>query len=75
MFQQILAHVGALPGVQAAGIGDYLPLGPNRSWDTPVPKGKTFAPGELPEPLVYVITPGFIHAMGIGLQWPGLHLG
>jgi predicted permease len=68
VFQQILSHVGALPGLQAVGIGDYLPLGPNRSWDTPVPKGRNFAPGELPEPLVYVITPGFIRAMGIGLR-------
>jgi predicted permease len=68
IFQQILARVSALPGVQAAGIADYLPLGPNREWDTPVPQGKTFAPDELPEPLVYVITPGFIHALGIRLH-------
>jgi len=68
IFQEVLTRVGAIPGVQAAGISDYLPLGPNRSWDTPVPKGKVFAPGELPEPLVYVITPGFIRAMGMGLQ-------
>jgi predicted permease len=34
----------------------------------PQPEGKTFAPGTLPEPLVYVITPGFIRAMGIGLR-------
>ena len=68
IFQQIVARVSAIPGVQAAGISDYLPLGPNRSWDTPVPKGRVFAPGELPEPLVYVVTPGFIRAMGIGLQ-------
>ena len=68
IFQQIIARVSALPGVEAAGISDYLPLGPNRSWDTPVPKGKTFAPGELPEPLVYVITPGFIRAMGIRMH-------
>jgi len=68
VFQQVLTRVSAIPGVQAAGISDYLPLGPNRSWDTPVPKGKVFAPGELPEPLVYVITPGFLRAMGIGLQ-------
>ena len=68
VFQQVVARISAVPGVQAAGISDYLPLGPNRSWDTPVPKGRVFAPGELPEPLVYVITPGFLHAMGIGLQ-------
>jgi predicted permease len=68
IFQQVVARVGAIPGVQAAGISDYLPLGPNRSWDTPLPKGKVFVPGELPEPLVYVITPGFLRAMGIGLQ-------
>ena len=68
IFQQILARVNALPGVQAAGMADYLPLGPNREWDAPVPQGKTFAPGELPEPLVYVITPGFIHALGIRLH-------
>jgi len=29
--------------------GRYLPLGPNRSWDTPVPRGKTYAPGEVPD--------------------------
>ncbi len=68
VFQNVLARVGALPGVEAVGISDYLPLGPNRSWDTPTPKGKVFAPGELPEPLVYVITPGFFRAMGIGLH-------
>ena len=68
IFQQVVSRVSAIPGVQAAGISDYLPLGPNRSWDTPVPQGRVFAPGELPEPLVYVITPGFIRAMGIGLH-------
>ena len=68
IFRQILARVSALPGVEAAGMADFLPLGPNRSWDMPVPQGKTFPPGELPEPLVYVITPGFIRAMGIRLQ-------
>jgi predicted permease len=68
IFQQTLARVSALPGVEAAGMADYFPLGPNREWDTPVPQGKTVAPGELPDPLVYVVTPGFIHAMGIRLH-------
>jgi predicted permease len=68
IFQQVIDRVSALPGVEVAGIADYLPLGPNREWDTPVPQGKVFAPGELPDPLVYVITPGFIRAMGIHLH-------
>ena len=68
IFQQVLTGISALPGVEAAGMSDYLPLGPNREWDTPTPQGKTFAPGELPDPLVYVITPGFIRAMGIPLH-------
>ena len=68
IFRQILERVDALPGVQAAGIADFLPLGPNREWDSPEPKGKVFAPGTLPAPLVYVVSPGFIRAMGIGLR-------
>ena len=68
IFQQIIARVSALPGVEAAGISDYLPLGPTREWAPPVPKGKIFSPGELPDPLVYVITPGFVRALGIRMH-------
>ena len=68
IFQEILERVSAVPGVEAAGMADYLPLGPNRSWDTPVPQGKTFDPGQVPEPLVYIVTPGFFRAMGIRLH-------
>jgi predicted permease len=69
--QRILARVTGIPGVEAAGMADYLPLGPNRQWDQPVPQGqqgRVFPPGELPAPLVYVVTPGFIRAMGIRLR-------
>jgi predicted permease len=68
IFQQILDRITALPGVEAAGMADYLPLGPNREWDIPVPLGKTFREGERPGPLVYVVTPGFVRAMGIRLR-------
>lgn len=68
IFQEILERVSAVPGVEAAGMADYLPLGPNRSWDTPVPQGKIFDPGQVPEPLVYIATPGFFRAMGIRLR-------
>lgn len=68
IFQQVLARVTALPGVEAAGMSDYLPLGRNRAWGTPVPKGKTYPEGVLHGPLVYVITPGFMRAMGIPIH-------
>ena len=68
IFQQVLSRVSSRSGVEAAGIVDYLPLGQNRAWGTPVPKGKTYPPGTLPGPLVYVCTPGFVRAMGMPLH-------
>jgi hypothetical protein len=68
IFQQILTRVDAIPGVETAGITDFLPLGGNRSWGTPLPKGvqppKTIPAG----PLVYVVTPGYLRAMGTPLR-------
>ena len=62
--QQVLSRVGSLPGVQAAGFTDYLPLGQNRAWGTPLPKGAK-RPDHLDTgPLVYVISPGYMRAMG-----------
>jgi predicted permease len=68
IFQQVLARVGSIPGIEAVGISDYLPLGQNRAWGTPFPKGVT-RPDKLPTgPLVYVITPGYLRAMGTRLR-------
>ena len=62
--QQVLNRVASLPGVEAAGFTDYLPLGQNRAWGTPLPKGAK-RPDHLDTgPLVYVISPGYMHAMG-----------
>jgi predicted permease len=64
IFQQVVARVSAIPGVEAAGITDYLPLGQNRAWGTPLPKGLK-PPDKVPaSPLVYVVTPGYLRAMG-----------
>ena len=68
IFQQILSSVNALPGVERSGIVDYLPLERNRSWDSPRIKGKHYEPGELPGAFVYVITPGYLDAMGMRLH-------
>ena len=55
--------------MEAAGISDYLPLGANRSWGTPWPKGVKRPEKQMPTgPLTYVVTPGYLRAMGTGLR-------
>jgi hypothetical protein len=68
IFQQVLARVGSNPGVEAAGIVDYLPLGQNRAWGTPFPKGVKRPEKLTTGPLVYVVTPGYLRAMGTRLR-------
>ena len=68
IFQQIQRRVEAIPGIEAAGFVDYLPLGQNRSWGSPQVKGKTYRPGELPGALVYIVTPGYLQAMGMRVR-------
>jgi predicted permease len=69
IFQQILARVGSIPGVEATGMVDYLPLGHNRAWGLPVPKGRTREEfKDVSGPLVYVVSPGYIRAMGTRLS-------
>lgn len=69
IFQQILSRVSELPGVNAAGTSDYLPLGANREWGMPIPQGRD--PNDFKDidgPLVYVISPDFFRAMGMRLR-------
>jgi predicted permease len=68
IFQQAIRTVSALPGVEAAGIVDYLPLEGNRSWGSPRVKGKVYRPGELPDAFVYVVSPGYFRAMGMQVR-------
>ena len=68
IFQDVIARVSAIPGVEAAGISDYLPLGQNRAWGTPWPKGIK-PPDKTPgSPLVYVVSPGYLRAMGTRIR-------
>jgi predicted permease len=62
--REILRRVAAAPGVDAAGLTDALPLDTNRTWGIAVP-GRTYGPGEQPSTFVYVVSPGYLQAMGI----------
>ena len=69
ILQQVLSRVQSIPGIEAAGIVDYLPLGQNRAWGLPLPKGRSRDDFKnVAGPLVYVTSPGYIHAMGTRLR-------
>jgi predicted permease len=68
LLEDIAHRVEGLPGVEIAGFSDNLPLDRNRSWGSPRIKGKTYKPGELPGAFVYVVSPGYLKAMGMRLQ-------
>jgi predicted permease len=66
--QDVLQRVSAIPGVEAAGIADNLPLLRNRGWAAPKLKGKTDKDGDDPGSSVYMTTPGYFEAMGMHLH-------
>jgi len=68
IFREMLRQVEAIPGVESAGVVDYLPLERNRSWGSPGIKGKHYEPGERPGAFVYMVTPGYLQAMGMRLH-------
>ena len=55
-----------VPGVQAAGLTDALPLDRNRTWGVSVP-GQSYRDGEYPFAFVYIVGHGYFRAMGIPL--------
>jgi predicted permease len=65
--ENILRNVRAIPGIEAAGVSDMLPLDHDRSWGFQA-KGRTYAKGANTAALVYVVTPGYLRAMGMHLR-------
>jgi predicted permease len=66
-FDDVLRRVKAVPGIEAAGLSDALPLGRNRSWGAPA-KGQVYPKGRFPVAFVRVVTDGYIGSMGIPLR-------
>ena len=56
-----------IPGVEAAGLTDALPLDRNRTWGVGVP-GQVYPDGQYPMAFVYVTGPGYFRAMGIPIM-------
>jgi predicted permease len=65
-WQALLSKIQAIPGVETAGITDDLPMSRNRSWGIS-PKGRDIPRSELEDTFVYIVSPGYLNAMGIRL--------
>jgi len=64
ILQEILSAVKALPGVEAAGVADMLPLDRNRSWGL-LNVARTYPRDEDLSAIVRIVTPGYLDAIGI----------
>ncbi|HEY4010106.1 MAG TPA: ABC transporter permease [Acidobacteriaceae bacterium] len=68
ILQNVLTRIRAIPGVEHAGISDNLPFERNRCWGAPHRKDvdqKQLDAAHLPCALVYIVTPGYLAAMGV----------
>jgi len=66
--QEAQRRVSVLPGIEVAGFSDNLPLLRNRGWGGPEAKGKPNDPQRHHGAFVYIISPGYIQAMGMRLR-------
>ncbi len=68
VLKEMLDQIHALPGVEAAGITDMLPLDRNRSWGLAA-KGRAYTQEEAENASAFIrmVTPGYIQAMGVRL--------
>ena len=64
---EVLRLVREIPGVEAAGITDALPLGKNRTWGARA-KGVTYERGRGPTAFPRMVSDGYVAAMGIALK-------
>ncbi len=66
-FTQALHSVLDVPGIEAAGLTDAVPLGHNRSWGVAA-KGQVYKREEYPDGFVRIVSDGYFRAMGVPLR-------
>jgi predicted permease len=64
--RELIHRIEQIPGVQSAAITDSLPMSRNRSWGISA-KGKHYEKDELPGTFVYIVSPGYLHTIGMRL--------
>ncbi|MGH9447609.1 MAG: FtsX-like permease family protein, partial [Terriglobia bacterium] len=66
-YKNLLDKLRALPGVQAAGLTDDMPMRGDSENAFYVEEQPKPLPQDMPEAMFYLTSPGYLHAMGISL--------
>ncbi|TCK69692.1 ABC transporter permease [Acidipila rosea] len=67
IWQEVVRRASMIPGVQAAGISDNLPMSRNRSWGIAAKGAQNPTRADFVDAFVYVVSPGYLKAMGMRL--------
>lgn len=68
IWQEIVRGTSLIPGVEAAGISDNLPMSRNRSWGIAAKGEEKRDPLGYVPVFVYIVSPGYLKAMGMRLM-------
>jgi putative ABC transport system permease protein len=66
-YNRMLERIGAIPGVEAAGLTSVLPVSANFDMRTIEVEGQPKGPGEYPDIDNYMVSPDYLRAMSIPL--------
>ena len=67
IWQEVVQRASMIPGVEAAGISDNLPMSRNRSWGIAAKGEQKPKDGDFIGVFVYIVSPGYLKAMGMRL--------
>lgn len=67
IWQEVVGRASTIPGVEAAGISDNLPMSRNRSWGIAAKGQQKINANDFIPIFVYIVSPGYLKAMGMRL--------
>jgi predicted permease len=67
IWQDVVRRTSMIPGVEATGISDNLPMSRNRSWGIAALGERKLTDRDFVEVFVYIVSPGYLKAMGMHL--------
>jgi predicted permease len=67
IWHEVVSRASTIPGVEAAGISDNLPMSRNRSWGIAAKGTQKLTDRDFIDDFVYIVSPGYLKAMGMRL--------